>query len=325
MLQKYIELFSRLRADRNADWPESSLGRSPYKPLLLLAVFDLIESGEIDSNLIRLTGDLGDIFRIYCSIVLPNDWKCNIAMPFYHLRRDGFWHLLPKSGKEFVLESERRLQSITLLEENVLGVRLDEDLYELTCVKENRDILRAVLIQTYFDPITQTKLLERTLINLESFKYSHNLIEQALRPGILKERILPEVTYSAVARDQGFRRTIVLVYEQRCAFCEIRMITADGHTVVDAAHIIPRHVSYDDNPANGIALCKLCHWTFDKGLFSVSGQYKILVSPQINHDQNLPRYLVELDKKAIAIPTEEAFWPSKHSFQWHRDNKFRKV
>jgi hypothetical protein len=66
MLQKYIELFSRLRTDRNADWPESSLGRSPYKPLLLLAVFDLIESGEIDSNLIGLTGDLGDIFRIYC-------------------------------------------------------------------------------------------------------------------------------------------------------------------------------------------------------------------------------------------------------------------
>lgn len=325
MLQKYIELFGRLRADRNADWPESSLGRSPYKPLLLLAVLDLIESGEIDSNLIRLTGDLGDIFRIYCSIVLPNDWKCNIAMPFYHLRREGFWHLLPKSGKEFVIESERRLQSITLLEENVLGVRLDEDLYTLTCIKENRDILRAVLIQTYFDSITQTKLLERSLINLESFKYSHILIEQALRPNILKEKILPEVTYSAIARDQGFRRTIVLVYEQRCAFCELRMITADGHTVVDAAHIIPRHVSYDDNPTNGIALCKLCHWTFDKGLFSVSGQYKILVSPQINHNQNVPRYLVDLDRKAIIIPTDKALWPSKQSFQWHRDNKFRKV
>ncbi len=324
MLQKYIELFHKLRADRNAGWPLSSLGRSPYKPLLLLAVFDLFESGEIANNLIQVTPDLGDIFNIYCSIVISTEWKCNIAMPFYHLHRDGFWHLLPKPGKEAVIEAGRRLQSVSLLEEYVYGARLDEDLYELICVKENRDILRTVLIQTYFDSSIHNQLIERSLVNLESFQYSQTLIEQARQPHILKEKP-PNVSYSTTARDQGFRRTIVMIYEHRCAFCELRMVTADGHTVVDAAHIIPRHVSYNDEPTNGIALCKLCHWTFDKGLFSVSAQYKIMVSPQIHHAQNAPKHLISLDRKAIVVPNNEAFWPNKQSFQWHRDNKLRKV
>ena len=61
-LEKYAEKFSKLRSDRNANWPEASLGRSPYKPVLLLAVMDLFAQGELTTNLIQLRPDLGDIF-----------------------------------------------------------------------------------------------------------------------------------------------------------------------------------------------------------------------------------------------------------------------
>jgi putative restriction endonuclease len=63
-LERYAKKFSKLRSDRNANWPEASLGRSPYKPLLLLAVMDLFAQGELTTNLIRLTPDLGDIFHV---------------------------------------------------------------------------------------------------------------------------------------------------------------------------------------------------------------------------------------------------------------------
>ncbi|MEZ4662774.1 MAG: HNH endonuclease [Caldilineaceae bacterium] len=221
---------------------------------------------------------------------------------------------IAKTGQEVVIESGRRLQSISLLEENVYGARLDEDLYELICVKENRDILRSVLIQTYFSSSIHNKLLERSLINLESFQYSQSLIEQTLHPNVLKRKTS---TYGNVFRSYSgseFRRIIVKLYEHRCAFCELRLVTVDGHTAVGAAHIIPRYVSYNDNPTNGIALCKLCHWTFDKGLLSVSGQYRIMVSPQIHHDQNIPKHVIYLDKKAILIPQDKALWPNKQSF-----------
>jgi len=51
----------------------------------------------------------------------------------------------------------------------------------------------------------------------------------------------------------------VSLYNHRCALCGIRMLTPDGHTVVEAAHIIPWRQSRDDKPTNGMALCRLCH------------------------------------------------------------------
>ena len=53
-------------------------------------------------------------------------------------------------------------------------------------------------------------------------------------------------------RDSGFRRTIVTLYQHRCALCGIRMLTPEGHTVVEAAHIRPWSISYDDRPTNGL-------------------------------------------------------------------------
>ncbi|WP_346189974.1 HNH endonuclease [Rubritalea halochordaticola] len=41
--------------------------------------------------------------------------------------------------------------------------------------------------------------------------------------------------------------------------CGLRIRLPGGHTVVDAAHIIPFSESQDDHPRNGIALCKNHH------------------------------------------------------------------
>ena len=72
-LENYAKKFSQLRSDHNAKWPDASLGRSPYKPLLLLAVMDLLAQGDVTTNLIQLTPELGDIFHLYCNQVMPTD------------------------------------------------------------------------------------------------------------------------------------------------------------------------------------------------------------------------------------------------------------
>jgi len=53
-------------------------------------------------------------------------------------------------------------------------------------------------------------------------------------------------------------------------------------SAIDAAHIIPWSLSHDDAPRNGMALCRLCHWTFDKGLLTVSARYHVVASPQLS-------------------------------------------
>lgn len=322
-LEKYVKKFSKLRSDRNAKWPETSLGRSPYKPLLLLAVMDLFAQGELTTNLIRLTPELGDIFHLYCAQVMPSDWRCNIAMPFFHLSREGFWQLKPLPGKEAVIASGRRLQSESLLLNNVAGAVLDDELYSLMCVEKSRDVLRAVIIGSYFDEAAQKRLIAQTTINAEAFKYSQQLLTGVLK----KEEKVKESSekYSPAVRDQGFRRAVVLAYNHRCAICGIRMLTPDGHTAVAAAHIVPWSVSHNDDPSNGMALCHLCHWTFDKGLVGVSAEYRVLTSPRLSTGQNVPGHLIALSNREILGPVEKELWPDVVSLKWHLREVFRKV
>jgi putative restriction endonuclease len=296
--------------------------RAPHKPLLLLSVLDAFEQGVVESNLIELTPDLGELFSGYWEKVLPFDRHGNIVLPFFHLRSEGFWHLLPKPGKEEALSAASQMRSLSQLRDMVIGAHLDEPLYQLLCVREPRDLLRSVVIQTYFMPEVQTLLLEQGDINHEAFLYSKKLLEQREQQTI-KEAAAEEI-YRPIVRDQGFRRAVVTAYSHRCALCGVRVRTLDGRTVVTAAHIIPWSVGYDDRPANGMALCRTCHWTFDEGLLSVSLAYEILTSSQLRVVHNMPGYLISLEGRGIVRPTESFYWPDPESLRWHRKHIFRR-
>jgi putative restriction endonuclease len=51
---------------------------------------DLFDSGEISSKLIEITEDLAELFGRYWERVLPFGRPGNLALPFFHLRGDGF-------------------------------------------------------------------------------------------------------------------------------------------------------------------------------------------------------------------------------------------
>jgi len=274
--------------------------QAPHKPLLLLSVLDLFEQGETTSNLIELTPDS----------------RGDLTLPFYYLRSEGFWHLLPKLGRETKLKPSAKLW------ENVVGARLDAALCELFCVRESREILRSVLVETYFVPGVRNVLFEQGAVNHEAFRYSEELLERGDKQ-TMKEALNSEKVYQPV-REQGFRRAVVTAYVHRCALCGIRVQTIYGHTVVEAAHIVPWSVNYDDRPANGMALCRTCHWTFDEGLLRVAPSYEIFASAQLRVDSNLPGYLSSLEGRGIVRPSEEVYWPDLTSLQWHHKNIFRR-
>ena len=114
-------------------------------------------------------------------------------------------------------------------------------------------------------------------------------------------------------RDQGFRKAIVVFYDHRCALCGIRILTLEGHTIVEAAHIVPWSESRDDRPKNGLAPCRLCHWSFDEGLMSVGTSYEVLVSTRVRMDQNMPGHMLTLADRPIFRPAKEAFWAAQEN------------
>jgi putative restriction endonuclease len=322
-LAYYIKKFSHLRTDRTAGWTAATQGQAPHKPFLLLAVLDLFAQGHISANLIEITPELGGLFAAYWSKVLPPERRGNLALPFFHLRSSGFWHLAPQPGMETSLAAVHQIDTLSLLGKLILGASLDDDLYQLLQMKEARDVLRTVLIQTYFTPEYHPILLDQSEVNMQTFLYSQHLIEQARQQ--LMEAPVDQDEYQPAVRNQGFRRAVVRIYDHRCAFCGVRMLTSDGHTAVDAAHIIPWGVSHDDDLHNGLALCGLCHWTFDEGLVGVSSRYLVLLSSELRFTQNVPGHLQTLENRPIIGPAEQDLWPSVDALDWQRKNIFRKA
>jgi len=148
MIDRYIKSFSNLRSDTSPSrWTAATKFRAPHKPLLLLAVIDLIAQGIIKTNFIEFTPDLGELFTVYWSRVMPADQRSNIVLPFYHLNSDKFWQHVPKPGMEAVLTATRQIRGVSQLKETVLGVKLDDDLYSLLCIEETRNLLRTILIK----------------------------------------------------------------------------------------------------------------------------------------------------------------------------------
>lgn len=321
-LSFYLHQFSRLRTDRTGGWTATTMNQAPHKPILLLSVLDLFAQGRITSNLIEITPELGELFATYWSKVMPPERRGNLALPFFHLRSSGFWHLLPQPGQETALEAVRQVDTLNRLGKLALGACLDDELFQLLQTAETRNALRTTLIQTYFAPEDHSDLLALGEINLQTSVYSQHLIEQARQQ--VKETPGEDDAYQPIVRDQGFRKAVVRIYDHRCAFCGVRMLTSDGRTAVDAGHIIPWSISHDDDPHNGMAMCGLCHWTFDQGLLGVSARYLVLLSGELRIIQNVPGHLLTLESRSIIGPAEQALWPHLGALDWHRENVFRR-
>ena len=59
MLDKYLQMFAKLRTDRGRDrYPEITYHRAPHKPFLILSVMELIAQGLITQNLIEPSYEL---------------------------------------------------------------------------------------------------------------------------------------------------------------------------------------------------------------------------------------------------------------------------
>lgn len=79
-------------------------------------------------------------------------------------------------------------------------------------------------------------------------------------------------------REPYFHRAIMRIYDYTCVVCQLQVLTLDGESITEAAHIIPHTTSKNDDVRNGLSLCKLHHWVFDKYLISIDEAYRVIVS-----------------------------------------------
>lgn len=312
ILRKYVQKMERLRIDR-------AHGAAPHQPLLLLTVIELIEQGQICENKIYLTPDLVETFLKYWTKVVT-DRKPDLALPFYHLQNRGFWHLHPNAGYEKVLSVASRISPVSRLREVVAYASLDEDLYVLLTVPHDREVLRQTLIRTYFAEFK--KEIESLIAEDQQIEeYRQSLLQQVDRTFSSLKSLAPIEAENPI-RTAGFRQAIMRIYDYTCTICQLRIITMDGESVAEAAHIIPFEVSGNNDVRNGISLCQLHHWTFDRGLISLNKNYEVIVSEFMIEHGPTEWLLTTLRGKTILFPEDEELYPAQEALAWHREEVF---
>ncbi|MBI9045407.1 MAG: hypothetical protein JEZ06_13030 [Anaerolineaceae bacterium] len=167
----YIHQFSNLAINRNKKyWSEKTNFQAPHKPLLLLSVIDLYSEKFISDNMIKITHELQILFEKYWSTLQYTNRSGNIALPFFHLRSSSFWHLIPCPGQEIALKNTHQIDSLSQLKKLIIGSKLDNDLVILLQNKNQLNMLRAIIIQTYFSPTIFLDLLNQSGTSIQSYE-----------------------------------------------------------------------------------------------------------------------------------------------------------
>jgi hypothetical protein len=156
---------------------------------------------------------------------------------------------------------------------------------------------------------------------------SDDLLETALRlesleqwaPFVAEDRAIYQI--SRQKRDAAFRNIVLANYGHTCAVTG-QCFHSPRHVEADGAHIIGKEVQGTDDPRNGISLSKSAHWAFDRGLFTISDQYEVIVNPKISNASVARFPSLELDRRKILLPTDSCYWPHPGALAWHKQEKF---
>jgi len=119
-----------------------------------------------------------------------------------------------------------------------------------------------------------------------------------------------------------FRRMILVSYDGHC--CLTGISTPE---LLIASHIKPwaTDIKNRTNPQNGLCLNALHDKAFDRGLISLSDDYRVIISKKIKYVKKEPekQLLLRFEGQKITLP--KRFVPDTQFLAFHRNNIFQKI
>jgi len=132
-----------------------------------------------------------------------------------------------------------------------------------------------------------------------------------------KER---DATIRARVNQSFFRNAILASYDNKCCITGISI-----PELLVASHIVPWSKDEKNrlNPHNGLCLNLLHDKAFDRGLITITEDYKIKLSPTIldyKNDEAVEKFFLPYRDQTILLPNK--FLPDKRFLQYHYGNIF---
>jgi putative restriction endonuclease len=146
------------------------------------------------------------------------------------------------------------------------------------------------------------------------------MLAAAAQPFIPVRENIPRIatSRSAIARDTTFRETLITEYARRCAVSGIALTTLTL-AEAQAAHVISLERGGADEPRNGFTLTGSLHWAFDRGLFGVGENRRVIVPERVRAmPENV--WLEQYHDREIAEALSPQLRTEAAAFAWHREN-----
>lgn len=273
-------------------------GLAPNKPLLVLAILDLVEAGLVGSEgLIHKDAQLNLRFRSYSPICAPRRGNAiDLSLPFRYLATDRVY--------AHVGEEER-------------VVRLDPELLARFMDPRFRQEARRRIVAIYFPPDEQVALYAALGMSVPT---SEGLAAVRQDQAAYKAQIHR-------GRDARFKVSVISGYHFTCALTGYRLIASKSTYVpLEAAHIQAHSQRGPDSPDNGLALTPTAHDLFDAGLWTIDDNLLIQVAKSDIAESILPGgshfKLADLHGRALFFNPSSLLRPSAMYLNWHRKNFF---
>ncbi len=189
------------------------------------------------------------------------------------------------------------------------------------------------VLQLLHIPVTQKEILPIKSYEVEKIAKKMQKQERPENYNPFENKRVVKITQESKLRSRAFRQAIREAYNFKCAVCGMKIYSPDSlQWEVEAAHIVPHRANGKDDIWNGIALCRLHHWAFDVGWFTLEDNFKILASGRI---ERLPADLGKLgnydfigqlakENLMVSLPKEKEIHPHPNAIRWHRENIFHR-
>lgn len=312
-LKYYCSLFAKLHRDFKN-------GGAPHKPILLISLIQSIQQNVYQSNQITILPELVGYFKSNWASLVKTNHTCHFTLPFYHMNTETFWNLVPNPGCEIWVKSKSSMRSFANLTTAIKHAIIDIELFNLLQNKEDSNVLLYFLLDKYF-PETKSNFSNsgnnyitdiKNQIVEESFEIYQNRILR-IRDILDTEQYEEEI----YIRSNIFKREIPKIYNNTCCISGMRVDAIDNISMIDACHIIPFSESYNDTITNGIALCPNLHRAFDRGLISISKDYRVLIKNNFSEPNRTSYNIKQFENMRIFLPDDDRFYPSLESLSFH--------
>lgn len=297
-------------------------GKAPHKPILMLAVVDGFEKGYLKGKEVPISEELLASFHDYWRLLVDTAHDANFSLPFFHLgsEKSGIWQLKTYWGKEIPVTKSNSIKSFKALKQTVAYAVLSDELAIALQNPVQRNEIKQTLIQHYFpnkaviiqaNPVLYSESVKKDIL----YDPAENYVRKVIR--YFEEIKTEEREEELILRSHIFKKAVIEVYDGRCAISGLKLKLDDSPVLLDACHIIPFSESHDDTITNGLALSPNLHRAFDRGLVTVSDNYRIQIHSRLK-DYFPEVGIQKFDNTELKLPADSRFYPSPEKLHQHR-------